>query len=198
MTQKQTRDIRTFDVEARSLMDGDNKELIAEGYAAKFNSPTVLFEYDGVEYKEVIDARAFDGADMSDVIFNYDHAGKVLARNKNGTLDLTVDGTGLLIKARLHGTAEGRTLHQEIEGGYVDKMSFRFTVAEDKYDASTRTRTIKRFKKIYDVSAVSVPAYDDTNISARSFFEAEAEKEKLEAADAEKRQRLILLLKTIS
>lgn len=196
MTVKNERLIRLFDVEARSLMDGEQRELIAEGYAAKFNSPTVLFEYDGVEYKEVIDARAFDGADMSDVIFNYDHAGKVLARNKNGTLDMTVDSVGLRIKARLHGTAEGRTLHQEISDGYVDKMSFRFSVAEDAYDAKTRTRTIKRFKKIYDVSAVSVPAYDDTNISARSFFEAEMEKEKREAADAEKRQRLILLLDT--
>lgn len=198
MTEKNSRQYRTFDVEARSFDEGEKRELIAEGYAAKFNSPTVLFEFDGVEYKEVIDARAFDGADMSDVIFQYDHAGKVLARNKNGTLDLTVDNVGLRVKARLHGTAEGRTLHQEISDGYVEKMSFRFKIAEDKYDARTHTRTILKFKKIYDVSAVSVPAYDDTSISARSYFEAEAEKEKREAADAEKRQRLILLLDTFS
>jgi hypothetical protein len=144
----------------------------------------------------VIDPGAFNGADMSDVIFNYDHAGKVLARNSNGTLDLTTDNVGLHIKARLHGTKEGRELHEEIDGGYVTKMSFRFTVAEERYDRASRTRTIVRFKKIYDVSAVSIPAYDDTSISARSFFETEAEKERQEAADAEQRQRLILLLKT--
>jgi hypothetical protein len=176
--------------------EAGNRELIAEGYAAKFNSPTVLFEVDGVEYREVIDPGAFNGADMSDVIFNYDHAGKVLARNSNGTLDLTTDNVGLHIKARLHGTKEGRELHEEIDGGYVTKMSFRFTVAEERYDRASRTRTIVRFKKIYDVSAVSIPAYDDTSISARSFFETEAEKERQEAADAEQRQRLILLLKT--
>lgn len=196
MTMKNRR-IITFDVEARSMGEAENRELLAEGYAAKFNSPTVLFEIDGVEYREVIDPRAFDGADMSDVIFNYDHAGKVLARNSNQTLDLKVDGVGLHIKARLHGTKEGRELHEEIEGGYVTKMSFRFTVAEERYDRASRTRTIVRFKKIYDVSAVSIPAYDDTSISARSFFEAEAEKEKQAIADAEKRQRLLLFLNTL-
>jgi hypothetical protein len=198
MTEKDSRRTLTFDVEARSLEDGEKRELIAEGYAAKFNSPTVLFEYDGVEYREVIAPGAFDGADMTDVIFNYDHKGKVLARNRNGTLDLTVDNVGLRIKAKLHGTAEGRTLHQEISDGYIDKMSFQFKVAEERYDTKTRTRTILKFKRIYDVAAVSMPAYQDTNISARSFFEAEAEKEKREAADAEQRQRLILLLKTFS
>jgi hypothetical protein len=196
MTISNERLIRWFDVEARSMGEAGNRELIAEGYAAKFNSPTVLFEVDGVEYREVIDPGAFNGADMSDVIFNYDHAGKVLARNSNGTLDLTTDNVGLHIKARLHGTKEGRELHEEIDGGYVTKMSFRFTVAEERYDRASRTRTIVRFKKIYDVSAVSIPAYDDTSISARSFFETEAEKERQEAADAEQRQRLILLLKT--
>jgi hypothetical protein len=178
--------------------EAENRELIAEGYAAKFNSPTVLFEVDGVEYREVILPGAFDGADMSDVIFQFDHKGKVLARNSNGTLEFNTDAVGLKIKALLHGTKEGRELHEEIDGGYVNKMSFRFKVGEERYDRATRTRTIVKFKKIYDVSAVSIPAYDDTSISARSFFEAEAEKEKREAADAEQRQRLILLLKTFS
>ncbi|WP_336772308.1 HK97 family phage prohead protease [Paenibacillus sp. MMO-58] len=190
--------IRTFDVEARTLVEGE-PSYIADGYAAKHNSPTVLFEHAGQQYKEVIDARAFDGADMSDVIFQYDHKGKVMARTKNNTLKLTVDSVGLKIEANLGGTAEGRTLHQEIQDGYVDKMSFRFKVAPggDKYDQATRTRTITKIQKVYDVSAVSIPAYDDTNISARSFFEAEIEREKQAALDAEQRQRLLLFLDTI-
>jgi HK97 family phage prohead protease len=199
MTTVDNRLIRTFEIEARSLTEGEKRELIADGYAAKFNSPTVLFEYGGQQYKEVIDARAFEGADMSDVIFQYDHAGKVMARTKNGTLQLTVDNVGLNIAARLDGTVEGRNLHQEITDGYVDKMSFRFKVAEggDRYDQATRTRTITKIKKVYDVSAVSIPAYDDTNITARSFFEIEVEKEKQAALDAEKRQRLLLFLNTL-
>lgn len=197
MPKMTTRDVRVFEIEARSLTVGEGDELYAEGYAAKFNSPTVLYEWDGVEYKEVIDARAFDGADMSDVIFNYNHGGKVVSRTRNNTLELKVDATGLRIKARLDGTDEGRKLHQEISGGYIDRMSFRFTIAEDSYDRTTHTRKILRFKKIYDVSAVDIPAYDDTNISARSFFEAEAEKERLATAAVEQRQRLLLLLNTL-
>jgi len=78
-------------------------------------------------------------------------------------------------------------------------MSFRFKVPEggDTYDRATHTRRITKFEKIYDVSAVDIPAYDDTNISARSFFEAEAEKERQAAADEEQRQRLLFHLKTI-
>ncbi|WP_424766306.1 HK97 family phage prohead protease [Paenibacillus sp. sgz302251] len=196
MTMKNDRDYRTFEVEARSI-DGSD-DLLVEGYAATFNSPTVLYSYDGVDYKEVIDARAFEGADMSDVIFNYNHGGKVVARTRNNTLELTTDSRGLHIRAKVGGTVEGRNLHQEIRDGYIDRMSFRFAVAEDSYDRKTQTRTILKFKKIYDVSAVDIPAYDDTSIQARSFFEAEAEKMKREAEDAEKRQRLLLLIDTIS
>ncbi|OBZ13342.1 HK97 family phage prohead protease [Bacillus sp. FJAT-26390] len=197
MTVTNERLIRLFEVEARSAdIDGGSQELFVEGYAATFNSPTVLYSFDGVDYKEVIDARAFEGADMSDVIFNYNHGGKVVARNRNGTLELKTDNKGLHIRARLDGTVEGRNLHQEIKDGYIDRMSFRFAVDVDgsKYDRATQTRTITKFKKIYDVSAVDIPAYDDTNISARSFFEAEAEKTKQEAEDAEQRQRLLLAL----
>jgi HK97 family phage prohead protease len=189
--------IRTFNVEARSTAEGENPSYTVDGYAAKFNSPTVLYEWDGIEYKEIIDARAFDEADMSDVIFNYNHGGKVVARTRNNTLKLAVDATGLKVEAQLGGTVEGRNLHQEIDGGYIDRMSFRFQIREDKYDQATRTRTITKIKKVYDVSAVDIPAYDDTNISARSFFEAEIEKEKQAARDAEQRQRLLLFLNTL-
>lgn len=169
------------------MVDEEDKKIV-EGYAAVFDSPTVLYEYEGIEYKEKISRGAFDGADMKDVIFLYDHKGKVLARNSNGTLELRIDDNGLFIRADLGGTDEGRKMYEEIRGGYVDKMSFGFTVREDSYDKQERMRDIKKFKKLYDVSAVSVPAYDSTNISARDFFNTQKELEK-------KKKKLELLTK---
>lgn len=183
---KNKRESRIFDFEIRA--SDDSESMIVEGYAATFNKETVIMEFDGIQYKEVIDSRAFDGADMTDVIFNYNHAGKVVARTRNKTLTLTVDTIGLKVEADLSGTEEGRKLYTEIKGGYIDRMSFRFRVAKDSYDRDTHTRTIERFKKIWDVAAVDIPAYDSTSLSARSFFELEREKEELESLEARKRR----------
>lgn len=186
---REFRKFAEFNIRALENNDGEN-DLYVEGYAATFDQPTVLMEYDGVEYKEQIDDKAFDEADMSDVIFNYNHGGKVMARTRNKTLQLTVDEKGLYVRAKLDGTDEGRKLYEEINGGYIDRMSFAFTVAEESYDRDNHTRTIRKVKKLYDVSAVDIPAYDSTSISARSFFEAEAEKEKKALDSAERRQKL--------
>jgi len=166
---------RQFEIRAQD--DG----MTVEGYAATFNQPTVMYEYDGVEYKEVISRGAFDKAQMTDVVMNFDHQGKPVARTKNSTLNLTIDSVGLKVKADLSGTQEARTLYEEIKAGYIDKMSFAFTVADESYDKATHTRSINSIKRLYDVAAVSTPAYDSTSIQARSFFEAEAEKERAEA-----------------
>jgi hypothetical protein len=186
---REFRKFAEFNIRALENNDGEN-DLYVEGYAATFDQPTVLMEYDGVEYKEQIDDKAFDEADMSDVIFNYNHGGKVMARTRNKTLQLTLDEKGLYVRAKLDGTDEGRKLYEEINGGYIDRMSFAFTVAEESYDRDNHTRTIRKVKKLYDVSAVDIPAYDSTSISARSFFEAEAEKEKKALDSAERRQKL--------
>lgn len=186
---REFRKFAEFNIRALENNDGEN-DLYVEGYAATFDDPTVLWEYDGVEYKEQIDDKAFDEADMSDVIFNYNHGGKVMARTRNKTLQLTLDEKGLYVRAKLDGTDEGRKLYEEINGGYIDRMSFAFTVAEESYDRDNHTRTIRKVKKLYDVSAVDIPAYDSTSISARSFFEAEAEKEKKALDSAERRQKL--------
>lgn len=174
------REYRRFDL-------NPDEEMRASGYACMFNSPTVLYEYEGIEYKEIIDARAFDKCEMIDVVMNYNHAGKPVARTKNGTLELTVDTIGLKINADLSGTEESRNLHEEIKGGYIDKMSFAFIVGQEEYDKATHTRRITGIKRLYDVAAVDIPAYDSTSISARSFFQAEAEKEKAEALERRKR-----------
>lgn len=155
-------------------------ENIVEGYAAVFDQPTIMYEYDGIEYKEVIDKNAFSKAEMQDVVMNYNHQGKPVARTKNGTLKLIIDDVGLKVNADLSGTPEARNLYEEIKGGYIDKMSFAFTVSETDYRKETHTRNITGIKRLYDVAAVDIPAYDTTSIQARSFFEAEAEKERME------------------
>lgn len=183
---------RVVEFELRAAGDESSQELYVEGYAVRFNEPTVLWEYDGKQYKEQVDDRAFEGADMADVIFNYNHGGKVMARTRNKTLELKVDKKGLHIRARLDGTEEGRRLYEEIKGGYIDRMSYAYTVKESAYDSENRLRTIRKIKKLYDVSAVDIPAYDTTSISARSFFELEREKEQAAAAAVQLRKRLIL------
>ena len=180
-------------------------EYYVEGYATTFDAPYLLYEFeDGTKIYERIDAHALDGADMSDVIMQYDHEGRVFARTKNGTLALAADSAGLQVTADLGGTEIGRQLFAEIKGGYTDKMSFGFTVAEDKRETTrdlennivTVNRTITRIKKLYDVSAVSLPANDATSISARKFLDGEIERikaERLQRADTATKIKLKLL-----
>lgn len=184
------REYRAFEMRAA---EGD--ELRVEGYAAVFNQETVLYSYDGIDYKELIEPEAFRGAEMSDVVMNYNHEGKPVARTKNGTLKLSTDEHGLFIKADLSGTEEGRRLYEEIKGGYIDKMSFAFTVSEDSYDRDTHTRKVRRIKRLYDVAAVDIPAYDATEISARSWVEAEAEAQRMAEAREQKAKKLRLKIK---
>jgi uncharacterized protein len=172
------RQYRTFEIRA------DEQGNRVDGYAAVFDSETVMYEYDGIQYKEVIDRNAFNGAQMQDVVLNFNHGGKPVARTKNKTLEVRTDDVGLFISADLSGTDEGRKLYEEIKGGYIDKMSFAFTVNSDEYNRDTHTRRITGIKRLYDVAAVDIPAYDTTTIQARSFFEAEAEKERAEARAA--------------
>lgn len=174
------------------------EEMTVEGYAAVFDSETVMYSYDGIDYKEVIDRNAFSKAEMADVVMNYNHGGKPVARTKNGTLELGIDSHGLKIKARLDGTEEGRRLYEEIKGGYIDKMSFAFIVSEDSYDRDTHTRRILGIKRLYDVAAVDIPAYDATDISARSYFSAEAEKVKEAEARAAKIRKIKLMMEVNS
>lgn len=178
--------------------EGENDAYRVRGTAVVFDSPTCLYEYDGVKYYEVIDRHAFDGCDMSDVIMNYNHGGKVVARLRNKTLSLNITDRGVDMEADLSGTAAGRELYEEIDGGYIDKMSFSFSVRESKYDNVTHTRTIIKIRKLYDVSAVDIPAYEETSLSARSFFEVEHSKEVKVLEQAARRRRLLARTRTYS
>ena len=156
-------------------------DFYVEGYATTFNQPYLLSEYeDGTKYYEVIDRHALDNADMSDVIMQYDHEGRVFARQSNKSLIIEPDDHGLFIAADLGRTDLARGLHQDISAGMINKMSWAFVVLEDSYDRETHTRTILKIKKVYDVSAVSIPANDATNIAARNFARGRYEAEQRE------------------
>jgi HK97 family phage prohead protease len=150
-------------------------DMVVEGYATTFNSPYLLYRDGNYEVWEQVDKNAFDEADLHDVVMQYDHQGRVFARNTNGTLTLRADDVGLHITALLGGTELGRQLYEEIKGGYTNKMSFGFVVDEDRKDIveegeSVRVmRTILKIGRLYDVSAVSIPANDGTSISTRSY-----------------------------
>lgn len=175
----------------------EERRYRVRGYATTYNEPYTLYSDDDIEIREQVAPEAFEKADMSDVIMQYNHEGRVFARTRNNTLSLTSDEHGLLIEADLGGTEIGRQLFDEIDGGYTDRMSFGFTVDADEVseerEKGKRTiylRTITRIGKLYDVSAVSIPANDGTEISARSLVDGLIEKEKAERLiEAEKEAR---------
>ena len=197
------------DFEIRTA-EGDSEEMIAEGYATTFNEPYELFQWDDwdgyrVHFMEQVDPAAFANCDMRDCIMQYNHEGRVFARVSNNTLQLYTDGHGLRIKADLSGTELGRQLYEEIKGGYTNRMSFGFTVrkdirTEEKDDENKVriiTRTITDISRLWDVSAVSIPANDGTEISARSWCDgviAELTEEFRKAEEIKRRKQKIKIL----
>ena len=204
MAVKNDREYRDMTMEIRTAENEEAPEerKVVTGYASTFNEPYTLYENDDWRFNEVVDARAFDNTDMSDVIMQYDHEGRVFARMSNNTLTVIPDERGLLIEADLGGTELGRQLFEEIRGGYTNKMSFGFTVdgeeVRDMKDVDGKdltVRTITSVRKLYDVSAVSLPANDATSISVRSLTDGEIERiraERLEAEALELRRRKLL------
>ena len=186
MNDREYRNFQSFTIEKREEEEAEHYKV--RGYASTFDR-YVLYD-DGVSIVyEQIDKNAFDDADMSDVIFLYNHQGMVYARQKNGTLSLSVDEHGLLSEADLSSTSGSRELYEAIRSGLIDQMSFAFTVADDDYDPKTHTRTIHRISKVYDVSPVSIPANPGTDIaavSARSYFDGVIEAERAERLAKEK------------
>lgn len=203
MTELQKRIDKGIQYRSMQMRAADSDKMVVEGYATTFNEPYVLYEDEEMRILEQVDAGAFIGADMRDVIMQYDHSGHVFARIRNNTLDVRTDAKGLFISADLSGTEIGRQLYTEIKGGYTDKMSFAFTVTDENIDRRTEgktrivTRTITKIGKLYDVSAVSVPANDGTTISARSFCDGiiKEELEETQRKLAQERARKLIALK---
>ena len=197
------REYRDFTLEIKAPDTEEEKTMVVEGYASTFNEPYELYSDSEVRILEQVDPKAFDEADMSDVIFQYDHRGRVFARMSNGTLDVNPDEHGLAIRADLGGTDIGRQLYEEIRGGYTTKMSYGYTVTADKWDETrgedgvlTEIRTITKISKVYDVSAVSLPANDGTSITVRNLTDGVIEKvkaERLKALELRRRKTMMLL-----
>lgn len=198
---REYRKINMSAIEVRSN-DDDNGEMIVEGYATTFDEPYTLYDDKSFRLDEQVDPHAFDECDMSDVIMQYDHQGRVFARTNNDTLVLEPDEHGLKITANLGGTEMGRQLFAEIKGGYTNKMSFGFVVTGEKRNTTKEDdkdivlRTITKIGKLYDVSAVSLPANDATEITARQLGEGvikELEQERLAIAARQRMKQKIAI-----
>ena len=181
-----------------SANNDENKQLV-EGYAAVFNQRALIWEseWSGWKYMEVIDRNAFNGADMNDTVFKYNHGdvAMILARASNNTLTMNTDDKGLRISADIIDTNNGTDVYKLIKRGDLTKMSFAFTVKSEQTEVDKEnkiyTRTITAFDKIYDVAVVDFPAYDGTSIQARSkeyFMDLEKDLQ-----EKQRRKRLLLM-----
>lgn len=164
-----------------------DSEYYCEGYAMTFGRYKLFDDDDGGIYEQ-FQPNCFDGCDLSDVIMQYDHEGRVYARQSNGTLVLLVDGKGLKIGADLSKTTASRQMHEDIDTGMCPKMSFTFMPGKWWYDKETRTIIHEQVKKVYDVSAVSLPANEGTEIHTRNFCDGVIAKVKQELLAGEKRK----------
>ena len=200
MPKNERREYRSMPVMAVQRAEGEEAPSYkVRGYASTFEEPYVLFEdWDGDPFYEIIDAHAFDEADMDDVIMQYDHMGMVFARTRNNSLSISIDDHGLLVEADLSLTQDSRRMWEAIDTGLVDRMSFCFVIAEDgeDYDKSTKTSRITKITKVYDVSAVSIPANPGTEISAarKRFLDGVIQEERTERSAAKARANKIKIL----
>ena len=159
--EKAIKEIRLSEIRA---IDDNQEEMIVEGYAAVFNKSANMGWY-----TEIIDRNAFNDCDMKDCVLKYNHEDNflILARTRNGSLQLTVDDKGLKIRASLIDTTQNKDIYKMIQAGLLDKMSFAFTVKKAEWDYDNDIRRITSIDKLFDVSVVDTPAYESTEIFAR-------------------------------
>lgn len=173
--------------------DGSSKRIdtdfYVEGYAARFDPYVLYYDYEDRPVYERFERGCFDSCDMSDIIMQFDHAGKVLARTSNGSLIVEVTEEGLFVAADLGRTEAARALYDDIKAGMVTKMSWRFRCGDYFYEPETMTIVHKTVKKVYDVAAVSIPANDNTEINARAWVDGEIAQAARSEAELEERRR---------
>lgn len=169
------REIQFRALNETELPEGSENEMIVEGKAITYDDKTKLFSYDGKDYFEIIEKGALTGADVSDVYLKYNHTDNimVMARTRNKTLTIDERDDGVYIRANLSNTTAGKDLYELIKRGDIDKMSFAFSVAEEFFNEEERTWKVRKIKKLYDVAAVPLPAYENTDIYARRKDELE-------------------------
>lgn len=188
MPSNTNREFRSMELRKREVREGEEKNYIVEGYATTFEEAYELYRDGKYVVREMVSKEAFKETDMTDVIFQIDHEGRVYARTRNKSLSLEVDEHGLKTTTDLGLTESSRSVYEDIDKGLYDRMSFAFTVSKDSYTEEEMengdiivTRTILGIGKLYDVSAVSFPANPYTDISARSKDLIDGEIERFEA-----------------
>lgn len=165
MTIAKKRETRTVDITNLSKRDGgENEPLKMSGYAAVFNSRTSIGDF----FDEIIDPGAFSRtiSENGDIRALYNHDwDNVLGRTKSGTLNLSEDNRGLKFELELPDTSVARDLAVSMDRGDINQCSFGFFINEETwdYDAEPVLRTIHEVE-LFEVSIVSLPAYDDTEV----------------------------------
>lgn len=166
---------RTLSLTTPAQTEKKNKfdsDCYVEGYATKYE-PYLLFRDGDYEYWEEFLPGCFDNCDMSDVIFQFDHAGRVYARQSNNTMTVEPDNVGLFVCADLSKTSGARGMYEDIKTELVTKMSWGFKAHRETLEIVEQGNRITirhhHIEKIYDVSAVSIPANNNTEIQARNF-----------------------------
>lgn len=190
------KELRTFDFEIRAVRDDDEHGNFITGVPIVYDQETDLGWYN-----EIIDRDALAETDLRDVRFLVNHNTDMipLARsrnnNANSTMQMSVDPeVGMTIRVDLdtENNTDSRSLYSAVERGDLDGMSFMFSVDEDAWEdleSEHPTRHIRKIGKVFEVSAVTFPAYSQTSISARGLSEAlDSAKESLESAKTEKRE----------
>lgn len=180
-------------MEFRALENSES--MVIEGYAIVFDTPQT-HTFGKYKFTEVIKRNALDFTNMKDIVLRYNHNDTVcvLARTKNNSLVLEIDEIGLKIKAELIGTQSNRDIYKSIQAGLIDSMSFAFSVPPKgdtwEYGENETYRTVTNVEKIFDVSVVDVPFYEDTEVYARKFDE-HCKSEKQKEFEFKKRKFLI-------
>lgn len=190
------KEIRAFEFEVRAKQDDEKGDYLT-GQAIVYNEKTNLGWYD-----EIIADGALADTDLKDVRFLVNHNTDMipLARSRNNNTNSTmqlevVPGAGLSIRVNLdtENNAEAKSLYSAVKRGDISGMSFMFTVDKDKWDdvdTEHPTRTITGISKVFEVSAVTFPAYEATSIQARGLSDAlESARASLESVKAEKREQ---------
>ena len=172
------------------IRDADDGNITVEGYAAKFDEETVI----GGQWREQIARGAFrDAIGRDDVVFLINHAGLPLARTRSGTLELSEDEVGLRIRAQLDPTdPDVRSIVPKMKRGDLDKMSFAFIPTRQSWsDEETMPRRTIEEAELYDVSVVTTPAYEGTEIGIRSALESlERHRKRQKRSQAARRMRM--------
>ena len=191
LPQKNQNEFRTYEMAEFRALQEDEKPVI-EGRAAVYNKKTNIGDW----FYEIIERGAFDGCDFDDVLFCINHETRKIPvarsrrNNKNSTMHLTTDDKGLAVKAYpdTENNTESKSLYHSIQRGDIDGMSFIFRVSEERWEDLGKEMPIRhiiKFKKVFEVSAVTMPAYHDTNISARDQQALENARTALENARSE-------------